>query len=520
MRKIKLKEKNMVKGKISNPVASIDIGSNYLRMTIAEVNENGDFNILEDVSKQTSIGKDTFSFGRIKVETIHDICDSLKGFAALMKDYHVKIYKAVATSGIREAENKQYILEQIRLRTGITVKCSNTAEERFFVLKGMKSVFSKMDIDFSKNVLVINITSGAIEASIYKQGQLRFTENIKIGSLRLPEILSELQDKSLNFPRLMEEYIESKIYLAKLNIQNLNVNHFVAIGGELSTIVDIIEKKHARQSCIKSKDFIDLYDRIRKMSQEQIEFEYDIPKKRANLVLSTVLLLQCFLKLTEAKEIYIPEISLRHGILKDISDNLFVNNNEIDMSDVISSAWHIGEKYRIDVKHASYVEKIALHIFDETRKLHKLSHRERLYLQIASILHDVGGFINTTNHAEHSYNIIKTADIIGFSDDEINIIANVARYHGDDDIRLEQDKNYYMLSENDKMTVSKLTAILKLSEALDVSHLQKIEALKVTVSAEALYFNVEANEDILLEEWNFNNNAYFFEEVMGIKPII
>ncbi|MDT8717223.1 HD domain-containing protein [Clostridium sp. 19966] len=513
----------MAKAKINNPVASIDIGSNYLRMTIAEVNEDGDFNILEDVSKQTNIGKDTFSFGRIKVETIHDICDNLKGFGALMRDYHVKSYKAIATSGIREAENKQYILEQIRLRTGIVVKCLNIAEERFFVLKGMKNTFSKIDIDFSKNVLVINITSGAIEASIYKQGQLKFTENIKIGSLRLPEILSELQNKSLNFPGLMEEYIESKIYLAKLNIENLNVSHFVAIGGELSTIIDIMERKaksNEKFACIKRKNFISLYDDIRKMSQEQIEFDYDIPRKRANLVLSTVLLLQCFLKLTEAKEIYTPEITLRHGILKDISDNMVVGKHETDISDIISSVWHIGEKYKIDENHASYVEKIALHIFDETNKLHKLGHRERLYLQIASILHDVGAFINTTNHAEHSYNIIKTTDIIGFSDNELNIIANIARYHGDEDIRPEADENYYMLSEADRMTVSKLTAILKLSEALDVSHLQKIEALKVTVNSEAIYFNVEANEDILLEEWNFNNNAYFFEEVMGIKPII
>ena len=119
-------------------IAAIDVGANYLKMTIAEINAEGEVKILEDVVKPTKIGKDTFSKARISVETIHETCDDLKGFVRLMKDYKIKFYRVIATSGIREAENKQYVLEQIRLRTGLNIEVINIAQEQFFMLKAVR----------------------------------------------------------------------------------------------------------------------------------------------------------------------------------------------------------------------------------------------------------------------------------------------------------------------------------------------------------------------------------------------
>lgn len=513
----------MRKTKVNNLIAAIDIGSNYLRMTISEIDKIGDFVILEEVVKQTNIGKDSFSFGRVKVQTIHDVCNDLKGFTSLMKDYNVRVYEAVATSGIREADNKQYIIEQIRIRTGIKVRCLNEAEERFLLLKGMKKEFLKMDIDFSQNIMVLNITSGAVEASIYKNKVLQFTESMKLGSLRISEMLADFQNKTLEFPRLMEEYIESKIYLPKMNIRKIKVDYLVVVGGEFSTVTNILKKSinDKEIDLINRADFVKLYEEIKKMSGDQISFNYNVHKRKVYLFLSTILLTDSFLNLTEAKEIYSPEVTFRQGILKDIYDNLINENNEgFDKEDIISSVWNLGDKYKIDKKHARYVLGTALNIFDKTEKLHKLGRRERLYLEISSILHDVGTFVNYINHEVHSYEIIKNTSIIGLSDNELNIIANIIRYHEDENISLEKDPNYYVLSEKDRMTVSILAAILKLSEALDSSHLQKIEDLKISVTSDAIYFSLVAKEDILLEEWNFKNSAYFFEEVIGIKAII
>lgn len=516
----------MKKIKEANAIAAIDIGSNYLRMSIAEINTDEVIKILEDVIKPINIGKDTFTSKKISIQTMHQTCYHLKNFTQLIRDYRVKSYKAISTSGIREAENKQYILEQIRLRTGLNVECINATQERFFMIKAINY---NSNLNSLKQVLVVNITSGAVEVSIYEKGRLKFIEQSKIGSLRLRETLGELESKTLDFPAIMEQFIENKLYSIKSTIENLNFECLVGLGGELKTIWKIIWAKSNSNNqkdflkdgnFIKREDFMQLYKHIRRMTNDQIRFTYGVSYKVAELLLPSILIFHCFLKITKSKNIQIPMTSLRKGILYDLAEDLLdINKKKESQNYIISSVWYIAEKYRINKKHAAFVEKIALSIFDQTKKLHKLGEKERLYLQVASILHDVGIFVDACNHCIQSYNIICNQNIIGFSDKDLQLTANIARYHSEETPK-QSHKDYYILCDQDKMTVSILSAILKLAEALDISHLEKIKELKLTSDKDLLYFNLNSEEDIVLEEWNFMRNSDFFEEVLGVKPMI
>ncbi|KZL90349.1 hypothetical protein [Clostridium magnum] len=516
----------MTKIKIGETIAAIDVGSNYLRMSIAEISTDKNIRILENVIKPTNIGKDTFASRKISVKTMHETCNYLKNFTQLIKDYNVKFYKAISTSGIREAENKQYILEQLRLRTGLNVECINTAEERFFMLK---TISHSSNLSSLNRALIVNITSGAVEVSIFEEGQLKFTEQAKIGSLRLRETLGELESKTIDFPAIMEQFIESKLYSIKSTIKNLDIQYFLGLGGELRTIFNIIRTKNnlnkqedfmEKENFIEREDFIELYKNIQNMTNDQITFAYGVSYKTAELILPSILIFYCFLKITKTKNIQVPMVSLREVILYDLAEELLdIDKGKESINHIISSIWHIGEKYRIDKKHAAFVENIALSIFDQTKKLHKLGGKERLYLQVASILHDVGIFVDASNHCVQSHNIIQSQNIIGFSDRDLQLTASVARYHSKE-IPKESHKNYYILCDKDKMTVSILSAILRLAEALDISHLQKIKELKLLEDKDLLYFNLSAEEDIILEEWNFINNSDFFEDVLGVKPLI
>jgi len=504
-------------------IAAIDIGANYLKMTIGEINEVGQMKILEDVVKPTKIGKDTFSNARISVDTIHETCDDLKGFVRLMKDYKIKYYRAVATSGIAEAQNKQYVFEQIRLRTGLNIEAINIAEEQFFMLKAVRNHVNSIEIKKSEQYLIVNITSGAVETSIYEDGKLKFTEHVKLGPLKIKEALSDLETKTIEFSETMEQYIESKIYALKPQIKTFDINHFLGLGGELNTICGIIRKKkgaNKKDYYIKKEALLALTKEISNMDNFQIKTTFGLSNKTAELLLPSILIFYCFLKMTKAEGIQIPELSLRQGILYDLSDEILnIPRKKELIDDIISSVWYIGEKYHIDKKHAIFVEKFSLEIFDHTKRLHKLGDRERLYLQVAAILHDVGGFISANDHNYHSYNIIRAQSIVGFSDVELELIANAARYHSED-IPIVEHKNYRYLSDNDKMIVSTLAAILKLSEALDISHIQKIKEIKLLGNRDSMFFNIKSDSDIILEEWNFSKYVDFFEEVIGVKPII
>ncbi|OAA83576.1 hypothetical protein [Clostridium ljungdahlii] len=425
----------MKKIKEGDTIAAIDIGSNYLKMSIAEIHKDKVIKILEDVIKPTNIGKDTFTSKKISIQTMHQTCYHLKNFTQLIKDYNVNFYKAISTSGIREAENKQYILEQIKLRTDLFVECINATQERLLMLKEINYNFNLTTL---RRVLVINITSGAVEVSIYEEGQLKFIEQSKIGSLRLRETLGELEAKTLDFPSIMEQFIENKLYSIKCFIENLSFEYIIGLGGELKTISKIIWKRSdlnkqkiffENGNFIKREDFIELYEHIRNMTNDQIRFTYNVSYKSAELLLPSILIFHYFLKITKNKNIQIPMASLRKGILYDLAEDfLGIDRKEDSQNYIISSVWYIAEKYRINKRHAAFVEKIALSIFDQTKKLHKLGENERLYLQTASILHDVGIFVDACNHCIQSYNIISSQNITGFSDEDLQLTANIARF--------------------------------------------------------------------------------------------
>jgi exopolyphosphatase/guanosine-5'-triphosphate,3'-diphosphate pyrophosphatase len=496
-------------------IASIEIGSNYLRIIIAQINIDGSIHVLEELVKATNIGKDTFSKGRIAVSTIRETCESLKGFALLMREYKVNSYIAVATSGIREAENREYIIEQIRLASGVKVKIINSAEERFYIYKDLKNHDASEGSVVLKESIIVNITSGGIEVSTYEKGKLKFTEYIKLGPLRIREVLGDLEDKTISFPKIMEEFIEGKIYLLKSKIKEINIKNFIGLGGELNTILQLCT--NIEEDFIKGEDIVRLYNDVYNKCTEQIAEVYKIPMKKAELLLPNILILNYFLKVTDVKGIYIPKATLRYGILYSILDDLFNKERKNEaIDDIINSVWYIAMKYGVDKKHGKQVGKIALSIFDQTKKLHKLGDRGRLYLQVASILHDSGNYVGFNDHEIHSYNIIITQSIMGLSDSEIMLIANIARYHANE-LPNYNYGSYKRLSDEEKITVSKLSAILKIAESLDISHKQKITDINVINSQDKLLLKICSTRDNLLEKWSFINNKEFFQEVMGIE---
>jgi len=503
-------------------VAAIDLGTNSIRMMIAQITPSGEILQLEDVWHPTHIGKDTFAYGRIQVETIHDTCDILKGFSKLMHDYRVKHYRAVCTSGMREAENREYVLEQIRVRTGLVIEVINNAQERFLMYKAIRGYLPDTQWISEKGTLIADVRSGGVEISVYSEGHLKFTEYIKVGSLRLRELLSDLEPMTLDFPSIMEEFVESRIDFLKHLLRGMHVNIFIGLGGELRTIARLctVDDFEAEDKYIKRKALVKLYSKVRTMTTEQVAKEFALQRNQAEILLPSIILFYSFIEMAGVEGIYAPMVSLMHGLLADMADErLDTPRKKSSLNDVISSVWFIGQKYSIDQVHCAHIEKLALAIFDQTSSIHRLGERERFYLRVACILHDIGKYVNLNQHDIHSYNIIRFQDIMGFSNRELNLVANIARYHSDE-IPHQSHENYLVLNKKDQITVSKLAVILRMVEALDISHKQKISNIDIDISSKEIIFKIRSSEDTLLEEWSFASNSTFFEEVMGIKPVI
>lgn len=205
-----------------------------------------------------------------------------------------------------------------------------------------------------------------------------------------------------------------------------------------------------------------------------------------------------------------------HGVKKGIlkPEHNFEN-------DIIEAARNIAKRYHTNRNHTIVMEQLALTIFDKLKNVHGLGRRERLLLQIAVLLHDCGKYINMSGHPECSYNIIMATEMIGLSHLERELVANVVRFNSGEILSYEELAASSLLGKEEYMKIAKLTAILRVANALDRSHRQKIREIKVTLKDNhTMQILVDTTEDLTLEQALFGEKAEFFEEVYSIRPVL
>lgn len=497
----------------------IDVGTHALRLTIAQINEDGKIAIIEDLVKATDIGSDTFSTGRIGLDTMKETVVVLKGFAQTLKGYKVKNYRAISTSALREAENRDYILEHIRLKTGIEVEVINRAQERFYTYKALRYQSPGIKLTNSEEAtLVVNVASGGVEISIYEKGSLRLTEYLNVGALRIHETLSELRHKTADFDELIEEYFNSKIAPLRPMLNNPNLKYLIGLGSELNEVFSCIRSGH--DHFVDKEAVTVLYEKVRGISDAQLSEMYHLTARQVETFLPSVIILNAFIKLTQTKRVYVPMVTLRDGLLYDIADEVYAPTRRQEYSkDIVSSVWYIAKKFGVDRPHSAQVAKLSLSIFDQTLSLHRLGERERIYLQIAAILHAIGNYVSFSEHTMMSYHLIKKQNIMGLSNEELNLIANIVRYH-ESEVPNQYHLDYQGLSHENKITVAKLSAILKLGDSLDVSRQKKVDGIDIKRENDVLSFKLKTKQNLVLESWSFARGAGFFEEIMGVRPWI
>ena len=161
---------------------------------------------------------------------------------------------------------------------------------------------------------------------------------------------------------------------------------------------------------------------------------------------------------------------------------------------------------------------MAMLLFDTMKKQHGLGKRERLLLQVAAILHDCGKYISFANAPQCAYDIIMSSEIMGLSHLEREIVAETVLYNS---YPLADYENVAdRLDQQSFLTVAKLSAILRVSNAMDRSHKQKFKNVKAQLRDKELIITIETDEDIALEKALFASKTAYFERIFSIKPVV
>jgi exopolyphosphatase/guanosine-5'-triphosphate,3'-diphosphate pyrophosphatase len=239
-----------------------------------------------------------------------------------------------------------------------------------------------------------------------------------------------------------------------------------------------------------------------------------LPPVEAETLVPALLVYRALLSASAARRVVVSDATLRAGVLLDFIEPVGRQAVEDFERQVLASAEAVGHRFRFDRAHGRQVAKLATRLFDELREEHGLSDRERLLLQTASLLHDVGIYVSLRAHHKHSQYLLAASQIFGLSAEETEIVANIARYHRG---RTPQPSHrpYIALDRNDRVLVTKLAAILRVANALDAEHLEKVRDLRLERGAKAWVLEIDASGDITMEQMAAIARADMFAEVFG-----
>jgi exopolyphosphatase/guanosine-5'-triphosphate,3'-diphosphate pyrophosphatase len=491
-------------------LAAIDVGSNAIRMGVGRVTVEDGLEIVESTRLPVRLGKDAFTGGQLSESTMQAATDAFIRFRTIADQFGVNQIRAVATSALREAENGELLVDRIARQTNIQVEIISGEEEARLIHLGVGKALNLT----GKRAILIDIGGGSVEVTLARGNEIISSESYPMGTVRLLQHLGA--NGSFPSTKLLREYTNSARRRIDQELGGQEVDICVGTGGNLEEMGSLRKKLFKRESSelITVEELNALVDKLSDMSVEERMKKLDLRSDRADVILPACMVLYMIVREARVKEVKIPGIGLKDGVLWDMLSQAAgprLPRREL----VLNAAMRLGQKYQFDADHAVHVSRLALRIFDQTLALHGLDKDSRLLLEVAALLHDIGHFINTIDHDLHGYYILKKSPLMGLEADKQEIVANVVRFHRKV-FPSTQDENFKALSSRDRLLVIKICAILRLADALEISHTSRLLDVSLEKDLNGWRVYLHGKGEMMLEKWSFEKRKSLFDDVFGV----
>ncbi|MEN6364233.1 MAG: HD domain-containing protein [Rectinema sp.] len=505
------------------PVAVIEIGSTGIRMLIASLESSGAIKVLDRAGKPSRIGRDVFTLGHIGREAVRESIAVLSSFRELLRGYGIEPAQArvIGTSALREASNRDTFVDRVSLQTGFKVRIVEDIEENHLMyLAVQQALQDEMRLLTRSNAMILEVGGGTTEIMLLKRGRMAASHSLHIGTLRLDEQMRGAGASKEYVRQYLESNVRSACDLLEDDLALDTVKTFIVIGSDARFAAYCVSGRNFGAYTVLEKDkFISFADSIAQLSPEECVASYRVPWAEAEGLMSGLTIERMFLERTGAESVVVPNVSIREGLLLAEAGGSDTDvGNELHRQ-VLESAAALGRKFRYDEGHARNVCALAVAIFDALSKEHGLGGHERLLLETASILHDIGTYIRASGHHHHGEYIVANSEIFGLNRADLNIVSNVVRYHRRNP-PAPSHVNFIALPREDRMLVMKLAAILRVADALDRSHSGRVRDLSFERGEDRFIIRPAENLDWSLERLSLADKGDMFEDVYGLVPAL
>ena len=500
-------------------LAAIDLGSNSIHMVIVEVSASGAFQVEGREKQMVRLGASTLTRRRLPAEAVKRGLATLREFRRLADTHGVDKIIAVATSAIREAGNGEDFLERVGREIGVwPLAISGEEEARLIYLAALHSIHLE-----GKRTLVVDLGGGSVELALGAGRRLEWVASEKMGVLRMTEQFVKSDPLSGKDEERLVRHVEGALEGQARRIRETGFELAVGTSG---TILALGALAHEAETGSRPESLHHLavnasaLHAVRKrLVSLDLKARLKLPgldEGRADIVVAGSVILDTVLSRLGVERLVLCEWALREGILLDY---IHAHKRSLARAEAYPdvrrrSVMHLAERCLFDEAHARHVAALALALFDGTRGRHGLSDTDRALLEYAALLHDIGHHISHPGHHKHSYYLIKNGDLRGFDPVEVEVLANLARYHRRGAPR-KKHASFAALPKPSRQAVRTLAGLLRLADALDRSHRQVIRSLALSERAGTLKVRCETDGDCELELWGVARRSDLVEEALG-----
>ncbi len=508
-------------------LAILDIGTNSIHLVIGEVMRDLSFQMLDRAKDMTRLGDETFRTGFLPEATIARALDVIRRFHRLAENKGASRFLAVATSAVREAHNGGDLLERILKEIGVRVRVLSGEDEARMIVTAVQHA-----VDFGGGrALVIDIGGGSVEIGLAEQESILGLASLKLGAERLRETFfttdPPAREEIQALGRYADEGFETATEaLAQAGGRGAGEKWFDRVVGTSGTIVSLATMAHLAETgapleAVNNRHVpVEWFRRLHKTlvgsSKEDRAKIKGLDPQRADQIVAGSAILVTFLKRAGVDELVLSDRALREGVVQDfLARNRRRLQRDLEEPNLRRrSVLQVARRYEVELGHAEHVTRLALQLFDGTQKLHGLGPTDRELLEYGALLHDAGYHVNYRRHHRHGLYLIRHADLGGFTPREVEILANLARYHRGGLPKKSHD-SIADLSAGDRRRIEALAGLLRIADGLDRSHNAVVRGLSCRLDETTVTVTVTTGEDPELELWSARRKADLFEKVFG-----
>lgn len=499
---------------LAQRLAAIDIGTNSIRLIIAEALRDRNYRILDEEKATTRLGKGLAATGLLNPIAVEQSIEALRRMKQIAQGFQVRQTRVIATCAVREAQDGAAFVRRVKEEVDLDVEVISAREEAHFAFYSVARSFHLE----GKNVAVADIGGGSTEIILASGNIIEAICGTQLGAVRISEQFGQGQAMSHELYAEMVREIDRELRRRTKHVL-LEPHLLIGSGGTFTTLADMVLATRGqlgaplRGAEINRADVRHLLDRLRKLSPEARRALPGLSPDRADIIVAGVAIVDRLMRHFNLNRVTIHDRGVRDGLLLDMLDDsagppaLAHHNRE---EAIERFAGNCG----VDLKHARHVALLAGQIHGQLAEAYHLDPADRQLLESAARLQDVGYLINYDQHHKHSYYLILNSRLDGFQPQELELIANVARYHRGAEPK-RKHSNFAQLSAKDQLRVRQLSAILRLAGGLDRTNTQQIQNVTLVPGHDELLLQAQAEHRPEVDLWTAERRADHFEKAFG-----